>query len=182
MKLRFGIMLSLIGTVLWTTSMFALNQRLNEASASQAVAGVATVRSNVAYLPETTDPLVTEINQTRTANGAPLLLEDTRLNGIAKQRLEDMRQRSYYAHVSPEGTDFVDTFASVGIDPTTRSCENLLLTSTPTTASHVEEWSASPSHTSCMLSADMSRIGVAYGTFDVRTGQIIVVTIYAHGI
>ena len=44
------------------------------------------------------------VNQERAKVGAALLKLDERLNASAQEKADDMQNRDYYGHVSPEGT------------------------------------------------------------------------------
>lgn len=88
--------------------------------------------------------------------------------------------KRYYAHISPEGLDFADMLPAFGLERTTPSCENLLMTNNVATEEVVAEWLASPPHKNCMLDPNMTVMGSASGVFDRQTGQILYVTIYAN--
>ena len=48
--------------------------------------------------------MLARVNAERAAAGAPLLLPDPRLDEAAQRHAEDMLARSYYNHISPDGT------------------------------------------------------------------------------
>ena len=178
MRMRFGIPVAMMLTGVYTAVMITLNNVTNASTASPVVAGVSTERV-LTHIPETEQTITTTVNEARVASGQSKLVEDTRLNALAQARATDMISRGYYAHVSPDGTDFADMLATVGLSATTTSCENLLLTASTAPTTMTREWLASSSHEKCMLDADNVRIGVAEGVFDEATGQNIVVTIFA---
>jgi uncharacterized protein YkwD len=183
MKLRFGLMISIIGTMLWTGAMYALNQYTSALPRGQeAVAGAQTSIPTYEYVTKNESAVTTEVNHYRTVEQKADVVQDSRLDAIAQIRLLDMQQNHYYAHRTTSGGIFSDNFLSFGIAKDTYSCENLLLTNAHEAQSYIAEWDASPAHASCMSNEAMTRIGVAEGTFDELTGQRLIVTIYAHGI
>ncbi len=108
-----------------------------------------------------------------------ILGEDVRLNALAKTRLSDMLVNRYYAHFSPDGSDFADWLTTFGLEKTTPACENLLMTQSTDEATVVAEWLTSPGHKACMLQPEMNAMGSASAVFDKQTKQILFVTIYA---
>lgn len=181
MRMRFGVPVAIILTGVYTAAMITLNNVTNAATATPVVAGVSTERV-MTHIPESEQSVTTTINEARVASGQSKLVEDTRLNALAQARVVDMVSRGYYAHTTPDGTDFADMLTTYGLSATTPSCENLLLTASTNPATMTREWLASSSHEKCMLDADNVRIGVSEGVFDQVTGQTIVVTIFASGV
>lgn len=55
-----------------------------------------------------------QINQQRTENGLPALTLDARLSDIARSHSEDMANRGYFEHVTPEGVDPTGRGEAVG--------------------------------------------------------------------
>lgn len=181
MRMRFGVPLAIILTGVYTAAMITLNNVTNAATATPVVAGVSTTRT-MTHIPSVENTITTTINEARVASGGTKLTEDTRLNALAQARVVDMVSKGYYAHVSPDGTDFADMLTAFGLSASTPSCENLLLTASTAPAAMTREWLASSSHEKCLLDQSNVRIGVAEGVFDEATGQTIVVTIFASGV
>lgn len=167
--------------VLFAGSLFAsymyamvfLNYHSGPFKEQKAVAGVSAVKS---YAVNNYDPLVQAINSKRMGYE---LKEDARLDAIATARLADMLSKRYYAHVSPDGMDFADLLVEVGLQSTTPSCENLLMSLQTDSSLVVDEWMSSPPHRGCMLNPDMNAVGKAGAVFERQTGQMLYVTIYA---
>ncbi len=181
MRMRFGVPLAIILTGVYTAAMITLNNVTNAATATPVVAGVSTERF-LTHIPETEQAVTTTVNVARVAGGQSNLVEDTRLNALAQARVIDMVSRRYYAHTTPDGTDFADMLTTFGLSATTPSCENLLLTASKNPTTMTREWLASSSHEKCLLDQSKVRIGVAEGVFDQSTGQTVVVTIFASGV
>jgi uncharacterized protein YkwD len=182
MKLRFGLIISFLGTLLWSGAMYTLNTVTSEATErKQVVAGAQTVRT-ISHVPPEIASLIFAINDYRSKNDINGVTQDARLDKIALERLIEMKQHRYYAHTTIDGGSFADSFISVGIPKTTYACENLLLTNASSVHDYVDEWAASTAHADCMQDDLMTRVGVAEALFDESTGQRIIVTIYAQGI
>jgi uncharacterized protein YkwD len=65
-------------------------------------------------LPELRSFALNLVNRDRELNGLSPLVEDSLLAQSAQLHAEDMMQRDYYAHVTPEGKNPTDRLASVG--------------------------------------------------------------------
>ncbi len=60
------------------------------------------------------------INQIRSRHGLPSLSWDRDLEAIALRHSQDMAERDYFDHVSPDGKDFSDRYQEYGYSRTTR--------------------------------------------------------------
>ena len=182
MKFRYGLMIGILCTLLWTGAMYTLNTVTSEATErKQVVAGVQTVKTTP-HVPANIAPLTYAINDYRSKNDVQGVTQDARLDKVAIERVNEMKQYRYYAHTTIDGGSFVESFDSMGIPKTTYACENLLLTNASDAHDFVEEWAASSAHADCMQDSLMTRVGIAEAVFDESTGQRIIVTIYAQGI
>lgn len=65
-------------------------------------------------LPELRTFAVHLINRDRQLNGLPPLTQDSALNQVAQAHAEDMMQRNYYDHITPEGKTPTDRLAAIG--------------------------------------------------------------------
>ena len=54
------------------------------------------------------------VNRDRLLNGLPPLVEDPLLSQSAQLHAQDMMQRQYYAHITPEGKTPTDRFKEIG--------------------------------------------------------------------
>lgn len=109
-------------------------------------------------------------NQARQANGCNVLLAPNPLLDLAAQRhSEDMAQRGYFDHVSPEGLDPGDRITSTGYR-WSRYGENIAA-GYPTAERVVEGWMNSPGHRANILNCDFQEIGVGYALRQVSGGR-----------
>ncbi|MDD5659215.1 MAG: CAP domain-containing protein [Actinomycetota bacterium] len=103
------------------------------------------------------------INNTRVANGLNALAADEALNGIADLRSQDMMDRNYFSHYSPENTNVFDLMRANGIS-FRYGGENLAQSapaSAGTTDGFLNAWLNSPTHKSNILGANYAKIGVS---------------------
>lgn len=70
---------------------------------------------------------LTLANRDRAANGLLLLVEDPLLSEAAQRHAQDMLERNYFDHVSPEGTTLSDRFWQIGGSPYVGVGENIML-------------------------------------------------------
>jgi uncharacterized protein YkwD len=56
------------------------------------------------------------VNQVRERHGVSELSFDEELRGIARSHSEDMAEREYFSHTSPEGASFADRYREHGYD------------------------------------------------------------------
>jgi uncharacterized protein YkwD len=78
-------------------------------------------------LPEARAFALTLANRDRAANGLPPLVEDPLLAEAAQRHAQDMLERNYFDHVSPEGTSPSDRFQQVGGSPSVGVGENIFM-------------------------------------------------------
>jgi uncharacterized protein YkwD len=116
------------------------------------------------------------VNEQRSANGLVPLTDNIQLRAAAQAHSDDMVGSAYFAHVTPDGTDFDARIFAAGYadaaHPMTWDilAENIAwgadVIATP--ARTVENWMASPAHRSNILDARLreSGIGVSLGAPD----------------
>jgi uncharacterized protein YkwD len=124
----------------------------------------------------TRDSVVQQMNRARAAAGIGPLHEDVRLDGAAEDRMKDMEDQAYWAHVAPDGrTPFVwykphgYNFSNAG--------ENLAA-GFETAEVLLESWMESPGHRDNIMSPLFQDCGVAIidgSTKGRSTGKSIVV-------
>ncbi len=95
-------------------------------------------------------------------SGMPPLSENLSLNEIAKQRLDDMLRKQYFAHVSPSGDSASEVAQRTGYAYKYLG-ENLVMGYFATVDKMVQTWMQSPSHRKNILTDKCSEIGVAVG-------------------
>lgn len=100
-------------------------------------------------------------NAARSQNGSlPPLIENATLNKVAETKLNDMFEKQYYAHRSPQGIMPWNIARALGYSYTVFG-ENLIMGSNMTGQSMVDGWMASPGHKANILSPRYKEIGVA---------------------
>ncbi len=101
-------------------------------------------------------------NAARVSNGLPTLQVDPLLTQAAKEKVNDMVTKNYFAHVSPDGVTPWYWFGQVGYD-FTYAGENLAVdfsdSQDVTTA-----WLNSPEHRANILNANFTQVGIAIAT------------------
>ncbi len=118
------------------------------------------------------------LNDERRRHGLPPLVADSRLAEVARRHSQDMLDRGYLAHLSPEGTGLPDRLRAAGIQ-TRHSAENLART--PSVAEAHASLMRSPAHAANILTAEMDRvgIGVAFGRGEDGRPTVLVTEVFA---
>jgi uncharacterized protein YkwD len=103
------------------------------------------------------------INNIRVSNGLNALAADGSLNEVADIRGEDLMNRNYFSHYTPEGTNVFDLMRSMSIG--FRYAGENLAQSAPASAGTCEgfinAWLNSPTHKDNILGANYTKIGVS---------------------
>ncbi|MDP2647869.1 MAG: CAP domain-containing protein [Candidatus Yanofskybacteria bacterium] len=100
-----------------------------------------------------------ETNNFRNANGLPSLEENFALNSAAVQKLQDMLQNQYFAHVSPTGISPWHWFEVNDYDYSFAG-ENLAIGFIDASGT-VQAWADSPSHRKNMMDSGYTQMGIA---------------------
>jgi uncharacterized protein YkwD len=141
---------------------------------SAASHGAAPPAHEPATLSEARASLLSRINTLRTANGAPSLTADQRLDAVAQAYAERMAAGHFFAHVAPEGDSLSERLRAAGYAFSANG-ENLGRAGTGPLAAHasVEE---SPGHRRNLLLPGFSRLGVgiAVETYGGRSETLVV--------
>ncbi len=119
--------------------------------------------ANQAKKPELDDTKMSEellryLNRERTARQLTLLELDTKLTNLATTRADDMCERDYFGHVTPDGKtagDFMEEFAITG-----KIGENLSESGTVRGAH--ESLMRSPAHRELIISSDFDAVGFGF--------------------
>jgi hypothetical protein len=98
----------------------------------------------------------------RTDAGLSVLAENSRLNTAARLKVQDMFNRQYFEHVSPDGKNVGDLVEAVGYEYIAVG-ENLALGNYKDDQELVQAWMDSPGHRANILSTKFTEIGVAVG-------------------
>jgi uncharacterized protein YkwD len=110
--------------------------------------------------------LLAAINAERAAAGLAALQPDPTLVNIARSRSDDMIQRGYFGHYTPDGTTVFDILAQYGV-PYAHAGENLAYDTYPadeTVAVTIRELMASSPHRANILNVHYTMIGVGLAT------------------
>jgi len=102
--------------------------------------------------------VVADLNVRRTAGHLAPLEVDPKLAAIALARADDLLERHYFAHASPDGTTAIDALRSEAVS-FSYAGENLAQAESLTVAEGLL-W-ASPDHRDNIMEAHYRRIGVA---------------------
>jgi uncharacterized protein YkwD len=112
-----------------------------------------------------TDPLLTQINAYRSANGVPPLQENDALKAVTDVRVDEMKTHNYFAHTRSDGTDF-SALLTLNNFGATYACENLQLQVGNNASTALEAWKNSPSHRRCLLDPRVRSAQVSYILYD----------------
>jgi uncharacterized protein YkwD len=101
-------------------------------------------------------------NEKRTDQSLPLLVRNSLLDQAATRKLQDMFDRQYFDHISPDGKGPGFLAESVGYSYVVIG-ENLAMGTFQSDADLVDAWMASPGHRENILNTRYTEIGVAVG-------------------
>jgi hypothetical protein len=105
------------------------------------------------------DQIIKLTNEKREENGLPPLTQSPLLTQAAQEKVHDMFQKGYWAHVAPDGTQPWKFFEDVGY--TYKYAGENLARDFKDPASAVNAWMASLSHRENLLSPKYKEIGIA---------------------
>lgn len=109
-------------------------------------------------------------NIARKENGSlPPLTENSQLDRIAEERLNDLFAKQYFEHISPEGIGASDIAEKIGYQFLSIG-ENLALGNFKDDKAIVDAWMNSPGHRANILNAHYQEIGIAVKK-DIYKGQ-----------
>jgi uncharacterized protein YkwD len=124
----------------------------------------------------TAQSVIASMNAYRVKKGLRTLREERRLTKAANDRIEDMEEREYWAHESPDGRSPFVWLQSAGYDY--RFAGENLAVGFETVELLVESWMESPGHRANILSPLFEDCGVAVIDGSTRgraTGRSVVV-------
>ena len=110
------------------------------------------------------------VNGFRSERGLRQLNTDSRLNAAAQTHAEDMAERDYIAHISPDGRT-PGKRATVAGYRWSRLLENVAA-GQPTPTEAVEVWKASPGHRRAMLDPEIRELGIGYAFLPQDDGRV----------
>ena len=119
--------------------------------------------------------VIDQTNAARTGQSGIALMHSYKLDASAQSKAEDILNKQYFEHTSPDGKQVGDLVKAQGYDYI-KVGENLALGSFVSNADVVTAWMNSPGHRENILDTDYTEIGigVAYGTYK---GQKVVVVV-----
>ena len=125
----------------------------------------------------TRNGVLTYTNEERVKAGLPTLSLNDRLNIAAENKVDDMFNRKYFAHISPDGVSASDLARDAGYEYIVIG-ENLALGNFKDDKELVEAWMASPGHRANILTKKYEDIGIAVksGEFEGKTVWLAVQT------
>jgi len=118
--------------------------------------------------------LIVLANEYRTEDGAPLLIENPLLTSAAEEKAQDMAERSYFSHQTPEGAEpwvFLDragyAYAVAGENLAVNFSESETVTNA---------WMNSPTHRANIVNREFTEIGVgvAQGVYKGHSATFVV--------
>jgi uncharacterized protein YkwD len=119
------------------------------------------------------------INNYRAENGINAIAADGLLNEVADIRSQDLLNRNYFSHYTPEGTNVFDVMRANGVS--FRYAGENLAQSAPASAGTPEgflnAWINSPTHRDNILRAQYTKIGVSMVEIDSRR---VVTTVFTN--
>jgi uncharacterized protein YkwD len=105
------------------------------------------------------DKIIEITNEYRKENNLPELKKNNLLTEAAEQRTEDMFNKQYFAHDSPEGVKPSDVVLKTNYNYSLTG-ENIALGDFKTEKDLVDAWMASPGHRANILNTEYTEIGV----------------------
>lgn len=113
--------------------------------------------------------ILTAINKERSKRGIPALSLESKLNTSAYNKNIDMKNNSYWEHVSPSGKQFYEFIHEVGYKD---GAENLAM-GYNCDEERIEAWMNSPKHAYNILDSRLDYIGIDRMTIE---GKVSIVT------
>ena len=123
--------------------------------------------------------LMTKINFERTQRFIPALLTNSKLTTAAAGKAQDMLNRSFFAHVDPDGNYVWPRIEAAGYTPYLTLGENLAMDFT-TSEGVVNAWMNSPTHRANIENAKFEDQGLAsiFGAFEPGHDTIVITSLF----
>jgi uncharacterized protein YkwD len=175
------ILVLVLAAVIFISTTASTTQKIN-------VLGVAVTSKNssntsvtlkAAEINDYENQVAAMINNVREQNGLNALAFDGSLNAVAEIRSQDLINRNYFSHYTPEGTNVFDVMRANGVS--FRYAGENLAQSAPASVGTVEgfmnAWMNSPTHMANILRAQYTKIGVSMVEIDSRR---VVTTVFTN--
>jgi uncharacterized protein YkwD len=111
-----------------------------------------------------------KINEIRLSAGSEKLIYDEKLEKLAVYRVEDMVERKYYSHTTPESTTYADYLDDYKVE-SGFSCENLQLQVGSDINQAIDAWQKSSSHYKCLIEPRLRTIGFSHQLYETVSGD-----------
>ncbi len=155
-----------VGVNPWDRSGGARKVKVQQAQMTTVLSDAASPSSDPTSL------LQSLIEKERARHRLPSLRVSAALAAAALEHADDMRRRSYFAHLSPEGLSVGDRVLRRGVRYA-RVVENIALSGTANEA--LLQWLESPSHRANILDPEVAEIGVAVAPY--AKGRVLAVMV-----
>ena len=131
---------------------------------------LALAEPSIAFRGDWRAEILERVNAFRSGHGLMPLKIDLKLNTAAQRHADDMAQRDYFAHVSPEGGTVGQRASQAGYR--WRLVLENLAAGQATPKEVVEGWKGSPGHRKAMLDPYVRELGVGYAYLPRDNGRI----------
>jgi uncharacterized protein YkwD len=118
------------------------------------------------------------INNARIQNGLSTLNLNNALNSVASFRSQDMIDRDYFSHITPEGKSYINILQESGVAYNI-SGENIIHSFPPSNANpyqYFNTWIASDLHRANILNSYFSQVGIGISFNNERVVAVVVFT------
>lgn len=126
----------------------------------------------------TAGAIISLVNKARNIQGVLPLSENSKLDKVAADKLQDMVEKKYFAHTSPEGKSPWYWFGKNKYDYEYAG-ENLAIDFMTAEKQH-EAWMNSETHRKNILNPNFTEIGVAVGTGEID-GHVSIIAVQTFG-
>ena len=170
-----------VAAIIFITTTASTTQSINVLGVAQTSISTsnAEVTLNAKEMNDYENAVAAMINNVRVDNGLNAIAADGLLNEVATIRSQDLINRNYFSHYTPEGTNVFDVMRASGVSY--RYAGENLAQSAPASAGTVDgflnAWMNSPTHMANILRAQYTKIGVSMVEVDSRR---VVTTVFTN--
>jgi len=170
-----------VAAIIFITTTASTTQSINVLGVAQTSISTsnAEVTLNAKEMNDYENAVAAMINNVRVDNGLNAIAADGLLNEVATIRSQDLINRNYFSHYTPEGTNVFDVMRASGVSY--RYAGENLAQSAPasvgTPEGFMNAWMNSPTHMANILRAQYTKIGVSMVEIDSRR---VVTTVFTN--
>ena len=170
-----------VAAIIFITTTASTTQSINVLGVAQTSISNsnAEVTLNAKEMNDYENAVAAMINNVRVDNGLNAIAADGLLNEVATIRSQDLINRNYFSHYTPEGTNVFDVMRASGVS--FRYAGENLAQSAPasvgTPEGFLNAWMNSPTHMANILRAQYTKIGVSMVEIDSRR---VVTTVFTN--